>query len=121
PSKGAAGAACFPEGAVVICCCGKTGGGGAAAADGICGSTGTVKVAVHSGHFIIWPAYCSGTWSCFWQVGHRRFMRTDPVEARLVSKCRRGITLCQQLKPSERRHQAGNGQSHAIAGPAFDL
>jgi hypothetical protein len=29
------------------------------------GSAGTVKVPLHSGHFISWPANCSGTVSIF--------------------------------------------------------
>jgi hypothetical protein len=37
---------------------------GVAAAGGE-GRAGTVKVPLHSGHFISWPAYCSGTVSIF--------------------------------------------------------
>jgi hypothetical protein len=41
------------------------------------GKAGTVNAPAQSGHFIACPAYCSGTWSCFWQLGQRRFMRAD--------------------------------------------
>ena len=33
------------------------------------GSDGVVKVPLHNGHFISWPAYWSGTVSFFWQFG----------------------------------------------------
>src|SRR5262249_39130588 len=43
------------------------GGGGVdeGGAGGDVGRVGTVNVPLHSGHFISWPAYCSGTVSIF--------------------------------------------------------
>src|ERR1700722_9442184 len=38
------------------------------------GGAATVSMPPHSGHFISWPAYCSGTASIFWQRGHKKFI-----------------------------------------------
>src|SRR5262249_49481455 len=53
------------DGVEAILGIGAGGGAGGGAGPGICGNTGTVNLAEQSGHCIIWPAYCSGTWSCF--------------------------------------------------------
>jgi hypothetical protein len=53
---------------------GELANAGAGSIDGAPGKAGTVKVPLHSGHFINWPAYCSGTVSIFWQLGHSKFM-----------------------------------------------
>jgi hypothetical protein len=49
---------------------GATGGTTRALAAGAVGKAGAVNVCEHNGHFINWPAYCSGMVSIFWQLGH---------------------------------------------------
>src|SRR5262245_34710543 len=62
------------------------GGGGNGPADGAeagDASDGAVNCEEHRGHFILVPAYWSGTVSIFWQLGQRKSMSQRPRSSKL--------------------------------------